>query len=341
MRYRMSIFLILIPAWIGAQNFHITVEADSGLVLELVVRDLEGPAYDTFYQSRSFSIRHQAEIPVAGTHRRVARPLQYVFEGGPDGYASGLMIDDTLHFKISRNDGRLSIQQTGQPDNRWFTDLINPDHRVWKNAARNDDSAKAAVLQTLSGDVTVENSEIKALLLYSILTREYFTKTDAGAVNHALSAFPAGRWADRCRTLWAERLEKTDRIENFEFLSSSGEVTALDSVFDKDYLLLDFWASWCGPCLQAMDKLREVYPSYKHKLTIISLSIDQSQGAWEKTSKRLGLPWISAYDTAPIERKIQTHLSIGSIPLYILLNGKHEVLYRGADLSAALEQIGK
>jgi thiol-disulfide isomerase/thioredoxin len=58
------------------------------------------------------------------------------------------------------------------------------------------------------------------------------------------------------------------------------------------YLLVDFWASWCGPCRQAVPKVKELYAKYKDKgLDVVSISIDDNKKAWEKAMEEEGMPW--------------------------------------------------
>ena len=62
------------------------------------------------------------------------------------------------------------------------------------------------------------------------------------------------------------------------------------------YTLLDFWASWCGPCIASFPQMRQLYDSYKDcGLQIIGISIDKDRGAWLKALDRHKLPWLQLH----------------------------------------------
>lgn len=71
-----------------------------------------------------------------------------------------------------------------------------------------------------------------------------------------------------------------------------GKLVSLQSLKGK-VVILDFWASWCGPCKPANVELKKLYKKYKAKgLEIYSVSIDDDEDRWKAAIKKQGLNWL-------------------------------------------------
>lgn len=70
------------------------------------------------------------------------------------------------------------------------------------------------------------------------------------------------------------------------------ELSLSDLVGKTDYVLLDFWASWCRPCRQFIPVLRDFYNRFGgDRLEILSCSVDQDEAAWREAMNEERLPW--------------------------------------------------
>jgi len=77
-----------------------------------------------------------------------------------------------------------------------------------------------------------------------------------------------------------------------QYPAADGSMAGLDQYKGK-YLLVDFWASWCGPCRAAIPKVIALYEQYKDKgFAVASISIDTDKKAWEKALKEENMPWL-------------------------------------------------
>lgn len=85
------------------------------------------------------------------------------------------------------------------------------------------------------------------------------------------------------------------KVPNFQHPNLEGEETSLQDILeDKAVVLIDFWASWCAPCIAKFPKMKELYGAYGGEgFEILSNSIDSTQEAWEQASAQHELPWTS------------------------------------------------
>lgn len=128
---------------------------------------------------------------------------------------------------------------------------------------------------------------------------------------------------------------------DFEEKTPEGISIKLSS-FKGQYVLVDFWASWCMPCRQENPHLVEAYEKYKEKgFTILGVSIDQSADAWKQAIKTDGLLWAQLLDTT---QKIAATYGIDAIPKNYLLDKNGKIIaknLRGPALEEKLKEIFK
>lgn len=80
-------------------------------------------------------------------------------------------------------------------------------------------------------------------------------------------------------------------VPSVSYPNEKGIVKGFDQ-FKGKILLIDFWASWCGPCRQAVPKVKELYTKYNGEgLEVVSISIDDSKSAWQKAMTEEKMPW--------------------------------------------------
>jgi thiol-disulfide isomerase/thioredoxin len=107
----------------------------------------------------------------------------------------------------------------------------------------------------------------------------------------------------------------------------SGKLISLSSLRGK-VVLIDFWASWCGPCRQSNPHLVEVYNRFKSQnFTIYSVSLDKDKEAWKRAIKSDGLAWSThVSDLLQWETPLVKQFGFNSIPFTVLIDAKGMVI---------------
>lgn len=104
------------------------------------------------------------------------------------------------------------------------------------------------------------------------------------------------------------------------------------------YVLIDFWASWCGPCRKEMPNVKKVYEAYKDKgFDIIGLSFDNDKEAWKGAIKSLDIPWHHLSDLKGWECVAGSTYGVNAIPATLLIGPDGKVVANGLNG----EELGK
>ena len=121
---------------------------------------------------------------------------------------------------------------------------------------------------------------------------------------------------------------------DMEYADVNGNPVSLSSVVNNPSnrcVILDFWATWCSPCREAIPGLLELYTKYHEKgLEIYSVSEDPYEKEWKDFLKEAGLPWIHVIDDkAGRQSQAKKDYVFSAIPLVILIDGETgEILVR-------------
>ncbi len=85
--------------------------------------------------------------------------------------------------------------------------------------------------------------------------------------------------------------------------------------------LVDFWASWCGPCLLQLPELVEIYDSHKAEgFEVVAFSIDTNEKGWKNAINRFGLEWENGSDLKGYQSPVAVDYNITLIPFNLLLD---------------------
>ena len=111
-------------------------------------------------------------------------------------------------------------------------------------------------------------------------------------------------------------------------------------------VLVDFWASWCGPCRMENPNMVKLYDDFKDKgLAVISVSLDERKAAWTQAIQKDGMPWVHVSDLKGWKSEVVKLYNVDSVPCILVLDENNRILaknIRAEKLRAFVEErLGK
>jgi thiol-disulfide isomerase/thioredoxin len=124
--------------------------------------------------------------------------------------------------------------------------------------------------------------------------------------------------------------------------SPAGERIALSSLKGK-VVLIDFWASWCGPCRKEMPNVVAAYKKFKNKgFEVFGVSLDRDKDRWVEAIAKDGITWPQVSDLKQWESEVVRLYNIQGIPYTVLLDREGKILaknLRGEELDRKLAEV--
>jgi thioredoxin-like negative regulator of GroEL len=131
---------------------------------------------------------------------------------------------------------------------------------------------------------------------------------------------PHGTTADEARELIASPHRGREKYApGFAFDATSGQHISLESLRGK-IVLLDFWASWCGPCVRALPAIQKLSKEHANDpFVLLGISGDEDESAWHAFTAKNGMTWPQYWDR---DHRLRQAFNIHAIPTYVLLDAE-------------------
>lgn len=128
---------------------------------------------------------------------------------------------------------------------------------------------------------------------------------------------------------------------DFEMPDPEGNNVKLsDFIAQNKFTLVDFWASWCGPCRQEMPAVKAVYEAFKKKgFGIVGVSLDKDAEAWKKSITELGITWPQMSDLKAWECAGAALYGVRAIPATVLVAQDGTIVARDLRGEAIAEKL--
>ena len=146
----------------------------------------------------------------------------------------------------------------------------------------------------------------------------------------------------------AEQMIKTDIGQPFIDIAqpnADGEQVSLESVVRNPankYVLLDFWASWCGPCMGEVPHLKKTYDEFRKKgFEIYGVSFDEDRGDWLGAVEQNGMDWLHVSEVKGFDNQAAKDYAIQGIPSNFLIDGQGTIVARNLRGEALYEKISE
>ena len=221
------------------------------------------------------------------------------------------------HYQLAKGSIEHEMEQHMEDEDRTIYDSLDQKRKdvEWKSIIENLDNVIPVYVLSLNGQAVMYAPE----KLAECMKEEY-----AFAHHPEMEKVWKYYWAMQ------KRLPGQDYHE-LELPDTTGTVHRLSEyVGHGNYVLLDFWASWCGPCMGSMPMMKEIHNSYASKgLKIIGISFDSERDKWLSAIQRLELPWLHLSDLRGWESIASETYGVRAIPETVLIDPNGKILLTG------------
>ena len=238
-----------------------------------------------------------------------------------------------------------------------ITEQLDTLYNQYREAVKNDDGVR---LEELSELIDTKDDERLVRTIdyaylnnksivsaYLIMTNNYYL--ELAELNAITSNFDNSIKQTKYVKLLLDRINNLNKVSvgssftDFTLNDTTGNPIALSSLISENYLLIDFWASWCGPCRRENPNIVAVYNDYNTKgFDIIGVSLDTDKNNWIKAIEKDSLTWSHVSDLQGWNSVAGKLYAVNAIPHSVILNENGTIVaknLRGEELRDKIAEL--
>jgi peroxiredoxin len=291
-----------------------------GWYLLVFTGDKGQPTYKDFYMEGDLNVKF-----ANNQFRITGGPINEKYQAFQDKY-----------FKLTANIIKLDAAYKAEPDNKEIEQAFNDEYKRFEASfsalavqAIKDNMDNPVALHVFQAALsTFENSDLEKVLSFA---------------SPAFLADPSVKMVVEQMALSKNVSIGSPYVDLAMFTPDGAPISLSQYVGKGSYVLIDFWASWCAPCIRELPNVLECYSAFHDKgFEIVGVSLDGDTKAWKAAIDKYNLKWPQMSDLAGWQSKAVSLYSFSGIPHTVLLDPKGIIIandLRGSALKEKLSEL--